>query len=83
MTVSPKTRKVAKVVTHYAVSFSVGYTTASLITQNVSPKNTLQRVELFIGASVLGSMAVDKAVDFADRKLDDIINSFESAMNDA
>jgi len=58
------------------VGISTGFTVGHVIAHNMSPKNALQKSELFIGAAVIGGMVADQAEDWTSRQIDMIADAW-------
>lgn len=73
--------KIAKQVTSFVVRRSVSFVAANAIANLVPTENKIQKIELIIGASVIGGVVADKGCDFANAKFDELVESMKSFMS--
>lgn len=77
---------IAKTIAKFVVGISVGYTTGTVIKNNVDPEKRRHKAEAYVGGAVLGTMAAEAAENWTDRKIDSIVErwaEFKTAMKDA
>ena len=65
---------IAKKIVRTAITMSVGHVAGSLITNNLSPRNTFERAEVMLGSYVVGAMVADAAGDWTDRKMEELVD---------
>lgn len=61
------TKKAAR----FVVGLSTGFTVSSALANNVHAEKPHQKVERFVGSSVVGFMVSEKAETWTDRKIDE------------
>lgn len=54
-----KTKRIVKLIACNVLGYSASFAVATLIRQNVEPKNKLQEAELYLGAMAVGAVASD------------------------
>ncbi len=69
--------KLAKGFTKFVVGTSVGSVVVKAVKSNVTPANTLQGVQLIVGAYAIGGMVSDRAVDWAGPKFDEALETLQ------
>jgi hypothetical protein len=69
---------VTKFVTKAIVGTSVSGTLVTMIHQNTQYFNTTQKVKLYIGAAAMGMVVTDYVKDYADKKIDELIDLYNS-----
>jgi hypothetical protein len=74
---SKNAKRVAKFVTTRTVSGTV----VSLIHQNTTTYSVPQKVSLYIGAFLVGSMVADNAWDHTEKQIDDLTKAFKESKN--
>lgn len=67
--------KLAKGITKFVVGTSVGSVVAKAVKSNVAATNTLDGVQLIVGAYAIGGMVSDRAVDWAGPKFDEAVDT--------
>lgn len=72
---------IAKGITKFVVTQSVGFVVGSAVKTNVPTTNKTQQVEIVIGAYVLGAMIGDKASDYVDQKFDKAVTAVKEFAN--
>lgn len=77
MTKLEATKKVAK----FVVGLSTGFTVSNAIANNVQAEKPHQKVERYVGSTVVGYMAADQAETWTDRKIDDIADWWKKNVN--
>jgi len=65
--------KITKQITKIVVGNSVAFTTANIITANTHITKTHHKVYVYVAAFTLGWMVSEKAEEFTDMKIDEII----------
>lgn len=63
------TKKAAR----FVVGLSTGFTVSSALANNVPAVKTHQKVERYIGSTVVGFMASEAAESWTDRKIDEAV----------
>lgn len=71
--ITEKQLKIAKGVAGLVVRRSVSFVAASAIANLVPTEGKIQKIELVIGASVIGGIVADKAVDYAHKTFDNAV----------
>lgn len=62
------TKKIAK----FVVGASTGFTVSNALHNNVGAEKTHQKVERYVGSTVVGIMVSEQAETWTDRKIDEI-----------
>lgn len=70
--------ELAKTAIKFVVGASVGSVVKSAIKTHVPTENQLEEIQLLIATYVIGSMAADYAVNWADNKLESAIQTFRT-----
>ena len=65
--------KITKEIASFVVGHSVSAVIVTNIHQNTIPITTRQKVQLYIGAFVVGAMVAEKAHAYTDQKIDEIV----------
>lgn len=73
------TKKVAKFVVGWSVSWTVG----NAIANNVNPDNRFRKAEAVVGGVVVGSMVADAAEEHIDKKIDELADLFKGNRDEA
>lgn len=74
-----KTKRIVKFVASNVLGFSASFAVATLIRQNVEPKNKLQEAELYLGAMACGAVASDIVHKHVSREVDNTFMSIAEA----
>lgn len=77
MTKLEMTKRAAK----FVVGTSVSFTIANALSNNVSPTKPYQKAEAWVGGIVIGVMVAEKAEVWVDKKLDQLIDSYNESKN--
>lgn len=65
-----------------AISIGVGAIVGDVISGNVKvPSSAIKKGCIMLGSIVLSNMIADKAVDYAESKIDDTVNSVKQMVN--
>jgi hypothetical protein len=72
--IPPTPNKIAKSIVRRAATYTVSGVIVSLIHQNTTTYNTRQKVQLYVGAYILGAMVADKAADYVIEQYNDTID---------
>lgn len=70
--------ELTKTITKFVVGVSTSATVGAVIRNNVNPENTLQKVEIAIGAATVGAIAAEHAKRFTDQMIDEVVAAFRS-----
>lgn len=81
-TTTPETNNklvIAKKIARFVAVRSVSGVVVTVIHQNVSVASKPAKVQLYIGAFLLGSMAADAAWDHAEQQIDEVVTAVREA----
>jgi hypothetical protein len=67
-------KKIAKIV----VGHSVSGVTITVLHNNCPVEKTHQKVQLYIGAAVIGALVAEKAEAWTDKQIDNIVDAWKS-----
>lgn len=73
----PEQIKLAKGITKFVVTSSVGLVVSKAVKSHVSPKNALQAVQIAVGSYALAGMVSDQAGDWAGTRFDDALETVQ------
>lgn len=69
---------IAKFVIKTTVGLSAAYCTSEVIEANVDPDTTEEKVKLFVGSMVIGSMVAANAKQYVDDGVDNLVELWQS-----
>jgi hypothetical protein len=69
--------KIAKTVTKFVAVCSARFVVAQALINLIPTETKIKKIELYIGASVIGSLVADKAAVWASQNFDDFVESIK------
>jgi len=71
--IEDSTLTTAKTVTKFVIGKCVSGVIVTLLHNNVQTHSKSQKVQLYVGAYVVGAMVSDKAAEWTDKQIDDLV----------
>jgi hypothetical protein len=68
--------KLTKTIVKFIAGRSVGSVITKVIRNNVAPASRVEEIQLVIGAHILGELVADRAIDWAENEIDELVESY-------
>lgn len=69
---------IAKLVINYAVGTSTTYVVGSIITNNIDPETTQEKIEMTIGAVAIGSLVAAHTKAHVNNGVDKVVDAWQN-----
>lgn len=63
----------------FVVGKSVSGVIVTIVHQNTETFTKSQKIQLYVGAYVIGAMVADAAEDYIDKRIDDVLDAWDGA----
>jgi hypothetical protein len=67
-----------KKIVKWCVGMSAGYVAGEVIANNIHPEKPRHKVEAIVGGAVISGIVAEKAEEYTDRTVDEIVNGYRA-----